>query len=108
MALIGGEHVHHDRPEIDQNPAAVVVAFGSGNREAVAARCFGNRVGDRARLDFRSAGHDDERVGDDRATLEVENREIFAFLVVDRTLDGGKEFGQNENLSSGTRGDFRV
>jgi hypothetical protein len=80
--------MHHDRAEIDQYPAAVVIAFRAGNSEAGAADGLDDRVGDRPGLDLRAAGHDDERIGNDRAALEIQDREIFAFLVFGRTADG--------------------
>jgi hypothetical protein len=73
--------MRNDRAEVDQDPAAVLIALGAGDREAVFPRCIGDRIGDRARLDFRAAGDDDERIGDDGPAVEVQDGDILAFLV---------------------------
>ena len=70
-----------DRAEIDQDPAAVLIALGAGDREAIFPRRIGDRVGDRTRLNFRAAGNDDERIGDDGPAVEVKDGDILTFLV---------------------------
>jgi hypothetical protein len=79
--LVGRENVRDDIAEIDQDPAAVGVALGTGDRKAVFPHCVGNRIGDRARLDFRAAGNDDERIGNDGPAIEVQDRDILALFV---------------------------
>ena len=81
--------------EIDQDPAAVAIALGARDVEAVFARGVGDRIGDRARLDFRAAGDDDERVGDDGPAVEVEDGDIFAFFVFGCGADDVDEFRQS-------------
>jgi hypothetical protein len=86
--------VDDDVPQIDQDPPAVVIPFGSSDRETVVAGGLRDRVGDRASLDFRAASDDHERVGDDGAALEIEDREIFALLVFGGGTDGCEEVRQ--------------
>ena len=80
-ALLGGEDVRHDGSGIDQDPAAVGVAFGTRDREAGRAGLRDDCVRDRARLDFRAAGDDDERIGNDGPAIEVQDRDILALFV---------------------------
>jgi hypothetical protein len=87
--------VGDDRPQIDQDPAAVAVALGSGDGVTVFARGLDDRVGDRASLDLRAAGGDDERVGDDGAAVEVEDRDVLGFLVLGGGADDVDEFRQS-------------
>ncbi len=90
-----------DRPQIDQDPAAVVIALGPGDRVAVLPRGLDDRVGDRPGLDLRAAGGDDERVGDDGAAIEVENGDVLAFFVFGGGADDVDEFRQS--VSPGVR-----
>jgi hypothetical protein len=87
--------VGHDRSQIDQDPAAVAVALGSGNGITVFARRLDDRVGNRAGLDLRAPGGDDERVGDDGAAVEVEDRDVLGFLVFGGGADDVDEFRQS-------------
>ena len=103
MALVGREDVDDDRAEVDEDPAAVVVAFRAGDREAGAADRFDDGIGDRPGLDFRAAGDDRERIGDDRAPFEIEKGEVFAFFVFRGIADGCQEIGQSGYLSLSDR-----
>jgi len=62
--------VGDDRPEVDQNPAAVGVPLGARHVEAGVASFLNDRVCDGSRLDFRTAGRDDESIGHDRTAFE--------------------------------------
>ncbi len=50
-----------------------------------------DRVGDRARLDRRAAGDDDEGVGDDGTAGEIEDRDVLALLVLRGVAREGDE-----------------
>ncbi len=81
LALIGCEDVGDDVAEVDQDPPPVGVALGTAAQPRL--RGFlDDRVGDRARLDHRAPGHDDERIGDDGASGEVEDGDVLGFLVL--------------------------
>ena len=84
-----------DRTKIDQDPPAVGVTLRTGDRKAVVANRLGDRVGDRAGLDLRAAGGDDERVGDDGAAIEVEDGDVLAFFVFGGGADDVDEFRQS-------------
>lgn len=92
-----------DGAEIDQNPAAVIIAFGPGDGEAGAANRLDDRIGDGPGLNLGPPGDDDEGVGNDRAAFEIEERELFAFFVFRRGADGCQEIGQSERLSLSDR-----
>jgi hypothetical protein len=66
-----------------------------GHLEPVLAGCVGDRIGDRAGLDFRAAGNDDERIGNDGPAVEVQDGDILAFLVFGGGADDVDEFRQN-------------
>jgi len=95
------EHVHHQRAEADQHPAAVGVPLGARDRQAVLANALGDRIGDRARLDGRAAGDDDELVGDDGPPVEIEDGDVLAFFVFGGGADDVDEFRQSVSPGSG-------
>ena len=103
MTLIGGEHVNDDRAEIDEDPAAVAIPLGARDRESIRARGLGNRVGDRARLDFRAPRHNDERIGYDRAALEIDDRDVLAFFIVGGGMNGSQKIRQCESFPKSAR-----
>ncbi len=80
-ALVGREDVRDDRAEIDEDPAAVGVALGARDGEIGLARFLDDGVGDRTRLNDRSAGRDDEGVGDDRPPFEREGQYVVGFEI---------------------------
>ncbi|HZX67264.1 MAG TPA: hypothetical protein VFE70_00195 [Candidatus Elarobacter sp.] len=81
LPLLGGEDVDDDVTEIDQDPAAVGMALGAA-AHTCGLRLLDDRVGDRACLNRRAAGHDDERIGDDGTSGEIEDRDVLGFFVV--------------------------
>jgi hypothetical protein len=87
--------VGDDIAEVDQNPAAVGVALGTGDRKAILPHRIRDRIGDRAGLNFRAAGDDDERIGNDGPALEVQDGDILAFLVFGGGADDVDEFRQS-------------
>ena len=87
--------MRHDIAEIDQDPAAVGVSLRTGDLEAVLADRVGDRIGNRAGLDFRAAGNDDERIGNDGPAIEVQDGDILAFLVFGGGADDVDEFRQS-------------
>lgn len=81
LALLGSKDVDNRVPQVEQDPAAVGVALDPLHRVAFGFGALGNRVGDRARLNLRAAGNDDERVGEDRAPAYVDGDKIFALFL---------------------------
>ncbi len=96
MALIGREDVDDHGTQINENPAAVSVSLSPRDGEPVDPHGLCDRVRDRARLDLRAARHDDERVGDDRSALEIDNRDVLTFFIFGSGADGGQEIRQCE------------
>jgi len=92
--------VRHHRAEIDQDPAAVGIPLGARDRQTVLANALGDRIGDRARLDGRAAGDDDERVSDDRSAVEIEDGDVLALFVFGGGADDVDEFRQSVSPGS--------
>ena len=70
-----------DVAEIDEDPAAVGVAFEAANRTALALRRLDDRIGDRTGLNFRAPANDGKRVGENRASVDVDCDKVLAFLI---------------------------
>src|SRR6185312_4503262 len=83
------------RPEIDQNPAAVRIPLGARDAEAVLPGRFGDRVGNRAGLDLRAPGDHHERIGNDGAAGQIEDRDVLAFFLFGGGADDVDEFRQS-------------
>jgi hypothetical protein len=92
--LLGSENVGDDGPQIDENPAAVGVAFRARDRKTGGAGFCHDRVRDRTRLNLRAAGGDDERVGDDRASVERKREDVLALEVERGVPDQVDQFRQ--------------
>jgi hypothetical protein len=86
--------MHDHVAEVDQDPAAVGVAFGARDLASVVACALRNRVGDGTRLDDRAPGDDDECVGDDGPPIEVEDGDVFALFVFGGGADEFDEIRQ--------------
>jgi hypothetical protein len=67
--------------QVDQDPAAVGVALDARPQPRLLG-LVDDRVDDRAGLNRRASGDDDERVRDDRASGEIENGDVLGFLVL--------------------------
>ncbi len=93
--------MRYDRAKIDQDPAAVGVPLGARDREPVLANALGDRIGDRARLDGRASGDDDELVGDDGPPVEIEDGDVLALFVFCGGADDVDEFRQSVSPGSG-------
>ena len=91
-----------DRAQVDQDPAAVGIPLRTGDRKAVFTGGLADRVGDRPRLNLRAAGNDYEGVGDDGPALQLEDGDVFAFLVFGGGADDVDEFRQS--VSPGASG----
>lgn len=84
----------NDGAEIDQNPAAVGVPFGSCDAEPGPFDRFDDSVGDRTRLNLRSSRGENERVRNDGASLERQDDDVFGLLVECRGMDDVDQIGQ--------------
>jgi hypothetical protein len=87
--------VRDDRAEVDQDPAAVRVPLRTRDRKAVLTNGIRNGIGDRARLNFRAPGDDDERIGNDGPAVQIEDRDVLALLVFGGGADDVDEFRQS-------------
>src|SRR2546421_176731 len=116
MALLGDERVHHNVTEIDQHPAAGVVALDADGSTARLDRLLAHRVRDRLHLSLAPAGADDEQVGDRRELRNIEHEDVLGLLVargVDHDVGhgSGREIGHRyrrcssmyRSAASGTR-----
>jgi hypothetical protein len=81
LTLLGREHVDDRVAQVEQNPAAVRMALHPSHRVTLGLRPFDDRVGNRSCLNPRAAGHDRERVREDRASAHIDSDEIFALFL---------------------------
>ena len=88
------EDVHYHTACVQENPSTVSVAFNSGSAEAAVAQRQRNRIGDGPRLNFRAAGCDHERIGEDAFADEVDRLNVFSLLIERRLAHGLKQIGQ--------------
>lgn len=70
-----------DVAEIDEDPVAVGVALDARYFQSVLLDLLADAVRDGSRLNLRASRDDDELVGEDRASGDVDLREIFRFFV---------------------------
>jgi hypothetical protein len=80
-ALLGCENVDDDRAQIDQDPVPVGVALDVGDAVSAQFYRFDDAVGERARLNFGTSGHQDENVGQDRPRADVDRDKVLALFI---------------------------
>jgi hypothetical protein len=81
LPLLRREDVDDRVAEIEQNPAAVRMALHPLDRVPLRFRALDDFVDDCAGLNLRTAGHDDKRIGEDRAAAYVDSNKIFALFL---------------------------
>ena len=89
--------------EIDKDPAAFVIALDAADCPAVTLDCFDDGVGNCARLNLRTPGDENEGIGKNRSSRDVDGGEIFAFLV-ERGLARDLDYIADMETSSSTLG----
>src|ERR1700690_978751 len=87
VALRRGKDVHDHVAEVDQHPVRGWQALLADWPDTILTHPPDDPVGDRLELALRSAGADDERVGQCREAVEVEQQDVGRLLVLGQAND---------------------
>ena len=94
LPLLRREHMDDDATRVEQYPAAVGVALDACGAEPTLAQCQRDRIGNRARLNLRTSGRDDECIGENALADQIDRLNIFSFLIERRLAHGLKQIAQ--------------
>lgn len=76
-----------DTAIVDQDPARLGSSFTAWD-QFVLLECFLNIIGDGAELAVALSGCDDEKIGERRNLVGVEQQDVFTLLVLDQFNNG--------------------
>jgi hypothetical protein len=92
--------MRHDAAEIDQDPTTVGISLRPSDTVSGFPRALDDCIRNRASLNVRAAVYDDECVGENRTASQVEDGDVFAFLLLRGASDDVDEIRLMRQCSS--------